>query len=195
MTEDHRKLPRRRGEELNAAIYQAVLAELAEVGYAKLTMERVAERARTGKAALYRRWSSRMELAVDAVYHALPDPASPPDTGSFRGDLLALLRRSAELLTGPAGEALRGLLGDVLRDPERTAELRRLSQGNGRKAMREITRRAVERGEVDGDSVTPRRLEVPQAMLRQHFLFNGVPVPDDVIVGIVDEVVVPLFRV
>ncbi|MEU4744544.1 helix-turn-helix domain-containing protein, partial [Actinosynnema sp. NPDC023658] len=63
MTEDHRKQPRRRGEELNAAIYRATLEELAEVGYAKLTMERVAERARTGKAALYRRWSSRMELA------------------------------------------------------------------------------------------------------------------------------------
>jgi AcrR family transcriptional regulator len=105
---DHRKQPRRRGEALNAAIFRATLDELAEVGYAKLTMERVAERARTGKASLYRRWPSRMELAMDAVYHALPDPASPPDTGSLRGDLLALLRRNGELLAGPAGEALRG---------------------------------------------------------------------------------------
>jgi AcrR family transcriptional regulator len=194
MTENHRKQPRKRGDELNAAIYQATLDELAEVGYAKLTMERVAERAKTGKAALYRRWSSRMELAVDAVYHALPDPASPPDTGSFRGDLLAMLRRNADLLAGPAGEALRGLLGDVLSDPARTAELRQHSQDNGRKAVSEIARRAVERGEIDRDAVTPRRLDVPQAMLRQYFLFNVLPVPDDVIVEIVDEVVVPLFR-
>lgn len=194
MTEDHRKQPRKRGDELNAAIYQATLDELAEVGYAKLTMERVAERAKTGKAALYRRWSSRMELAVDAVYHTLPDPASPPDTGSLRGDLLATLRRNAELLAGPAGEALRGLLGDVLSDPARTTELRRHSQGNGRKMMSEIASRAVERGEIDRDAVTPRRLDVAQAMLRQYFLFNGVPIPDDVIVEIVDEIVVPLFQ-
>jgi AcrR family transcriptional regulator len=193
MTEDHRKQPRKRGDELNAAIYQATLDELAEVGYAKLTMERVAERAKTGKAALYRRWSSRMELAVDAVYHAMPDPTSPPDTGSLRGDVLAQLRSSADLLAGPAGEALRGLLGDVLSDPARTAELRQHSHGNGRKVMVEIARRAVERGEIDRDAVTPRRLDVPQAMLRQYFLFNGVPIPDDVIVEIVDEVVVPLF--
>jgi AcrR family transcriptional regulator len=193
MTEDHRKQPRKRGDELNAAIYQATLAELAEVGYARLTMERVAERARTGKAALYRRWSSRMELAMDAVYHALPDLTATPDTGSLRGDLLAQLRRTADLLAGPAGEALRGLLGDVLRDPARTAELRRLSHGNSGKVMREIVRRAIERGEVDGDAVTPRRLDVPQAMLRQYFLFNGVPIPDEVITEIVDEVVVPLF--
>jgi hypothetical protein len=130
---------------------------------------------------------------MDAVYHALPDPTSPPDTGSLRGDLLALLRRNAELLAGPAGEALRGLLSDVLRDPTRTAELRRHSQGAGRRAMQEIARRAVERGEIDRSAITPRCLDVGQAMLRQHFLFNGVPVPDSVIVEIVDEVIVPLF--
>ena len=59
--------------------------------------------------------------------------------------------------------------------------------------MQEVTRRAAERGELDNSAVTPRRLEVGQAMLRQHFFFNGAPVPDSVIVEIVDEVLVPLF--
>jgi hypothetical protein len=194
VTVDHRKLPRRRGDTLADAILAATLAELAEVGYARLTMERVAERAKASKASLYRRWSSRMELAVEAVYRALPDPASPPDTGSLRGDVLATLRANAQLLAGPAGEALRGLFSDALRDETRTAELRLYSQGSGRTAMREITRRAVARGEVGAAAVTPRRLDVAQAMLRQQFLFNGAPVPDHVIVEIVDEVVVPLFR-
>jgi len=194
VTTDHRKLPRRRGEALHDAIYQATLDELAEVGYAKLTMEGVARRAKASKASLYRRWPSRMELAVEAVYHALPDPASLPDTGSLRGDVLATLRQGAELFAGPAGEAMRGLLSDALRDESRTAELRRYSQGNGRRSMREITRRAVERGEIDAEAVTPRRLDVALAMLRQQFLFNGLPIPDDVIVEIVDEVIVPLFR-
>ena len=193
MATDHRKLPRRRGETLNAAIFQATLDELAEVGYAKLTMERIAERARASKASLYRRWPSKIELAMQAVYYAMPDLRSPRDTGSLRGDLLAMLHRIAELLAGPAGEALRGVLSDVVHDQDHTVRLRQNSQGIGRKAMREVLRRAVERGEIRGDAITPQRLEVPQAMLRHHFLFTG-DIPNSIITEIVDEILVPLFR-
>jgi AcrR family transcriptional regulator len=191
--EDHRRLPRRRGEALDAAILEATLEVLAEVGYAQLTMERVAERARTGKASLYRRWPTRVELTLDAVRHAMPDADAPPDTGSLRGDLLALLRGAADQLAGPAGEALRGLLGDALGDQGRIAELRRGSRGSGRRSMQEITRRAAARGEIDAAAITPRRLEVAQALLRHHFLIEGVPIPDQVIVEIVDEVVLPVL--
>src|SRR5882762_74282 len=58
---DHRRGPRRRGDALTAAIFDATLAELAEVGYAELTMERVAGRAKASKGSLYRRWSNRAE--------------------------------------------------------------------------------------------------------------------------------------
>lgn len=193
MGTDHRKLPRRRGDVLNAAIFRATLDELTEVGYAKLTMERIAERAGTGKASLYRRWPSRMELALDAVRHMVPDPASPPDTGTLRGDVLALLRNTAVVMDGPAGEAMRGLLSEALRERARLAELRRSSQGTGRTAMREVAHRAVDRGEIHPNAVTAHRLDVAHAMLRQYFLVNGAPIPDRVIVEIVDEVVIPLF--
>ncbi|MEU7827996.1 TetR/AcrR family transcriptional regulator [Nonomuraea sp. NPDC049129] len=193
MVTDHRKLPRRRGEALNVAIYQATLAELAEVGYARLTMERVAERAKASKASLYRRWPTRIELVMDAVYHVLPDALSVPDTGSLRGDILAALRRTAEALAGPAGEAMRGLLSEALGDESRAATFREHSQGTGRRLMREIVRRAVERGEVAPEDVTPRRLDAGQALLRQHFLFQGLPIPDELLMQIADEVMVPLF--
>jgi len=189
---DHRKLPRRRGEALNTAILQAALDELTEVGYAGLTMERVAERARTGKASVYRRWPSRMELVLDAVNHAMPDPMSTEDHGSLREDALALLRRTAEMMAGPPGEAMRALLSDAIGDLQRIAELRRRRQGRGAEAMRQVALRAVERGEVHPDAVTDRRVEAGHAMLRHYFLFNG-PVPDEVVVSIVDEVVVPLL--
>ena len=73
---DHRTRPRRRGDVLNSAIFEATLDELAEVGYAKLTMEGVAARAGASKASVYRRWPSRMELALDAVHHMAPDPTA-----------------------------------------------------------------------------------------------------------------------
>lgn len=191
---DARKATRRRGDALHAAIYQAALDELAEGGYARLTMERVAERAGTGKAALYRRWPSKVELVMDAVGHMYPDPAALPDTGTLRGDLLAALRLHARLLVGPGGEALRGLLSDVLRDPERTLDLRARSKRRGGRVIAEAARRAAERGEINAAAVTPARLEAGGALLRQYFLFHGSPIPDDTIVEIVDEVMLPLFR-
>lgn len=64
---------RRRGMELQDAIHQAVLGELQEHGYAALSMDGVASRAQTGKATLYRRWPSKLELVVDAFKHSAPD--------------------------------------------------------------------------------------------------------------------------
>jgi AcrR family transcriptional regulator len=178
---------------LHQAILEAALAELAEVGYANLTMEGVAVRAKASKASVYSRWPSRIELVMDVFYHLMPDAAAPPDTGTLRGDLLATFRQTAELLAGPAGEALRGLLGDVLPDATRTAEMRRHSHQHGRRTLEVITARALERGEISAPAVTPLRLEAGPAMLRYQFLFQGFPVPDAVIVGIVDDVIVPLL--
>ncbi|MFI6498373.1 TetR/AcrR family transcriptional regulator [Nonomuraea typhae] len=193
MVTDHRKQPRRRGAALHAAILQATLDELAEVGYAKLTMERVAERARTGKASLYRRWPTRIELVVAAVYSIMPTVSDAPDTGSLRGDMLAVLRSVSAALAGPPGEAMRGLLSEALGDSERAATLRQSSQGMGRMVMTEVVRRAVERGEIQASSVTLRRLDVGQALIRQYFLFDGTPIPDELIVEVVDEIMVPLL--
>jgi AcrR family transcriptional regulator len=156
-------------------------------------MERVAARAKASKASVYSRWPSRIELVMDVFYHLMPDPAAPPDTGTLRGDLLATFRQTAELLAGPAGEALRGLLGDVLPDPTRTAEMRRHSHQHSRRTLEVIIGRALERGEISAAAVTPLRLEAGPAMLRYYFLFQGLPVPDAVIVGIVDDVIVPLL--
>jgi hypothetical protein len=104
------------------------------------------------------------------------------------------MRLAAGLLIGPGGEALRGLLGDALSDPARTLELRRHSRRTGHRAMQEITRRAVARGEIDANAVTSRRLDVGLSMLRHTFLVTGAPIPDRVIVEIVDEVLLPLFH-
>jgi hypothetical protein len=89
---------------------------------------------------------------------------------------------------------MRGVLSEALGDETRAVLFRQRSQGASRKTMQEIASRAVERGEIDRGAITPRRLEVGRAMLRHHFLFGGVPIPDEVIVEIVDEVLIPLFR-
>ncbi|ASU83333.1 TetR family transcriptional regulator [Nocardiopsis gilva YIM 90087] len=190
---DHRKLPRRRGAALNAAILRAALDELTEVGYARFTMEGVAERAQASKASLYRRWPGRAELVLDAAHHALSTYATPPNTGSLRGDFVTVLTETSRVLAGPMGEALRGLLGDMLASPGRMAEVREYSGGRTMRMMYDVVSQAVDRDEVDPAALTERRLEAGLALLRYHFLFNGAPIPDEVVTGIVDDVMMPLF--
>jgi AcrR family transcriptional regulator len=192
--EDHRARPRRRGHALDTAILQATVAEIELSGYAGLSMERVAERARASKASLYRRWASKVALVMDAIYDLLPDPAATADTGSLRGDLLALLHSAAEMLAGPGGTAIRGLISEALRDPGQAAQLRRYARGRSLAEMREVAQRAMERGELPPGTITERQLEAGLAVMRFHFLTHGPPVPDQVIVEIVDEVVLPLLR-
>src|ERR1700683_561900 len=93
MTEQAQRIrQRRRGEELEAALLEAAWAELVEVGFARLTMESVAARAKTGVAVLYRRWPRKDDLVLDAIQHyAATHPVDVPDTGNLRGDMIAML--------------------------------------------------------------------------------------------------------
>ena len=191
---DHRSRPRRRGSTQDSAILRATIAELGQHGYSDFSVERVAERARASKASVYRRWPSKDALVLAAVHDQLPDTAAAVDTGSLRGDLLALFRSAAQLLGGPAGAAIRGLLGDELRDPEHAGKLRGYTRGRSVAALRDVLRHAGQRGELSPAALTPRQLEAGLSVLRFHFLVNGAPIPDTVVVEIVDEVVLPLFR-
>lgn len=194
IAEDHRRRPRRRGQDLDGAILEATIVEIDEVGYQSLRMERVAERARASKASLYRRWPSKVQLVMAAVYHHVRDPAAAGDTGSLRGDLLALFDSAASLFDGAAGAAVRGLVSDALRDPTLAAQFRSFTRGSSLQAMRAAVGRAHRRGELDANRIAPRQLEAGLALMRYHFLTHDGPVPPDVITDIVDQVVLPLLR-
>lgn len=186
---------RRRGAALDTAIFDATLAEVAEVGYAALAMERVAERAQASKASLYRRWPNRTALVLDAMYSVMPSATNTPNTGSLRGDVLAVMRQTVSQLEGPAGLALRGLLGEALLTPEVAAGFKAFSRGNSAKMMREIVCQAAARGDCDPALVTSRRLEAGPALLRQRFIFSDDPLDDEYLTEVVDEVVLPLLGI
>lgn len=191
---DHRRGPRRRGDVLHAAIFEATLEELTAVGYAELKMEHVANRARASKGSLYRRWSSRAELVVDAVHYTIPSCAERPDTGSVREDLLGCLRGFAKLLNGPSGEAVRGLMAETMRNPDlmEAVRVRFIDPGVG--LFLEVLRRGAARGEVRAGPITPRIASLGPDLLREHFMVHRTPIPDRVLIEIVDEVIIPLIR-
>jgi AcrR family transcriptional regulator len=189
----HRARPRRRGEELYAAIFEATLAELAEAGYSRLAMERIAARAGASKMSLYKRWPNRAELVVAALQHQHVEPEPAPDTGNLRDDVLTLLRRAAILLDGVFGAAVRGLMAETLTDPDRTATLRPNMFAGRDRLMRQVLDRAVARGEIRPAAVTPQLIGLAPALVDHHFLIHGAPIPDDVLTGIVDNVLLPLL--
>ncbi|AFU01293.1 TetR/AcrR family transcriptional regulator [Nocardia brasiliensis] len=189
---DYRKNTRRRGAELERAIRTATLDELAEVGYSALTMDRVAARARTSKTVIYRRWASRAELVVDACKSGGISDVDLPDTGALRTDVIALLRQMSAKMATPFGGIMRGLLAEMTRDAELGRLIRERVQRVGSSAIHIILERAVDRGEVDRAILTSRRATVAPDLLRHHFLLFDTPVPDDVILDIVDDVYLPL---
>jgi len=190
---DHRKGPRRRGEVLDTAILEATLAELAEVGYARLAMGQIAARAHTSKASLYKRWPNRAELVVAALARQRGEPVPAPDTGSLRGDLLALLRWGAQRLDGLFGEAVRGLMVETLTNPERTASVRANMFTARDKLMSEILERATERGDIPVTALNPHVIGFAPALVDHHFLIYGAPIPDELLRGIVDDLLLPLL--
>ena len=187
-----RPATRRRGDALLGAIHDAVLDELATSGYAGLSIERVAERARTGKASIYRRWPTKLELVLDALDHTMPQLDELPDTGSIREDLLVVLRRIASAMASRTGDAARACLGPGVHG-ELSEAIRERLLAPRRAAMLSILARAAARGEVRPGAVTPRIAEAGPMLLHGEVLQRGT-VSDDAIVGIVDEVLLPLLR-
>ena len=184
---------RRRGKELEDAILEAALAELTEGGYARFTIERVAERAGTSRHVIYRRWSTRDELARMALVHDSQRSRRPlPDTGSLRGDVIALLSDANETRLGMV--ALFSVqLGAYFTETGTTPEqLRTEVVGDRPRAMEVILDRAVARGEVDPARLTPRRVTVPVDLLRHEALMTLSAVPQATIVEIVDDIFLPL---
>jgi AcrR family transcriptional regulator len=135
------------------AITEALLDELAETGYGKLSMEAVARRAGVGKSALYRRWPSKQEMVMAVLGDLSVELAAAPDTGTLRGDLLGVLRALHEWLTHPRfSRILPDLAAEGVRNPE-VAEAVRTAIGEPRRAVgATVLRRAIDRGELPADT-------------------------------------------
>ena len=109
---------RRRGRALERALDEATLAELTAVGYAGLTMEGIAARAHTGKAALYRRWSTKQALVRAALLYALPPLPEPRADRSARENLLTVFMAHCDVLAGKTAFPSMAIMGQLIHEPE-----------------------------------------------------------------------------
>jgi AcrR family transcriptional regulator len=183
---------RRRGAVLEAAILDAGWEQLMDEGYPGFTFEAIAERAKTGKAVLYRRWPDKEALLLAVLAHrGFGTPVEIPDTDSLREDVITLLRSANRF--GDTGAALFStILGAYFDETETTpAQLRAQLLGDRSSAMTLIVQRAIERGELTA-ALPPRVVTLPVDLLRHEAIMNLSRVPEETIVDIVDTVFLPL---
>ena len=182
---------RRRGEVLERALYEATLAEMAEVGYGRLTMEGIAARAHTGKAALYRRWTSKHDLVHAALHHVLP-PLSELRAGrSARENLLAVFTAHRDVLAGKTAFPGLDIIGQLIHEPELRAIFADAVVAPRLTIVESILRDAVRDGDLDPTTLTPMTARVGPALINQHFLLTGLPPSRRELGFIVDTVIPP----
>jgi len=186
--------PRIEGER-EAQILDATLALLRETGYDRLTMDAVASAAHASKASLYRRWGRKARLVADAVNRADTAFGAPaPDTGTLRGDLLAVSCGTGGLLDQVPVELMAALVtaihvhADLAQACQEAFLMPRL------RAARALFERARDRGEVRADLDLDLVLDVLPGIVLHRVLLRGDRPTQELITRVVDDVVLPTVR-
>ncbi len=165
-------------EDVTAAIRTAVFEELAAVGYARMTIEGIARRAGVGKAAVYRRWRSKLPLVLDVVSEVAVQGMPVPATGSLLGDVRALLEVTARALGHPmASQIIPDLLAEAARNPEIAQALRAALRGIQQGIAQAVVGGAVERGELPADIDPELALDLLAGPLYWRLAVFRSPVP------------------
>lgn len=171
-------------------ILGATLEVLAEVGYDRLTMDAVAAKAKASKATLYRRWSNKVSLVIDALLltKAAPDV---PDTGSFRDDLLTAYCGPEGMIDPQAFAVFTSVLTAMQRDTEFATAFRERVIGPKIAVSTEIYARAKARGEIradlDEDLFGPALAGI---CLHRAYVLGELP-DKELVTRILDQIVVP----
>ena len=189
---------RRRGKALEAAIFEAVLRELAETGYVNFSIERAAARAGTSKPVLYRRWRTRARLVYAALRASRPFLLfEAPDTGTVRGDLMVIIHSVSNLVDDLSPEVMFGLIAELLHErdsSERDSLLFAEVQERNTTIMTEILTRGIGRGEIGAEKLTPRLVALPFDLVRYQLMVLRQPVLAQDIEEIIDRIFLPLVR-
>jgi len=181
-----RPLGRPREERADRAILRAVIELIAAQGVRDLRMDDVADRARVGKATIYRRYRSKHELVTAAV-SALVSEIAVPDSGSTRADLVALMHSAVEVYSGSVEAGVMPSLVDAMsRDVELARRVREGFLAGRRAALRAVLERGVARGDLRADLDLELALDVLGGPLFYRLLITGGAIDRKLADGVVE---------
>lgn len=176
---------RRRGASLEEALLEAAWLELKQGGYDALRMETIAMRAKTSKAVLYRRWSTRAELVLAALRRHAGTDTVQVDTGTLRGDVMAILKWLSDRY-GEFPDVVRGLMVEL---PEADGDVTHTS----RTSIDAALKRATMRGEIADQTISDPIVCLPLDLARYEMFVTQRPLEIARIVEIVDLLFLPLL--
>lgn len=163
--------------DVRARVMPAVLDELAHWGVERFSVEAMAERHRLDPALIYQHWGNRQRLIVDAALADVEELASATDTGSLRGDLLALARKVAERANSDVGRTfLRSLVMD--RGGHHDEETRMMFWRTRFSVVRGVVDRAQDRGELRDGVNTAAAVQMILAPLNVRVLYSDAAIDD-----------------
>ncbi|WP_066899001.1 TetR/AcrR family transcriptional regulator [Mycolicibacterium houstonense] len=177
-------------DDVTAAIESAFFEELAAVGYGRLSVDAVAKRAGVGKAAIYRRWRSKQDLAVDLVTKVAVAAIDVPDTGTLRGDIRAYLHNGREALAHRlARTIIPDLLAEAARDPDYAATVAGQIREPRRLKVTQLFDRARRRGEIAEDADIDVALDVIGGALYWRQSVMQIDADDDYLDRLTDAII------
>ena len=186
---------RPRSREADRAILTATVELLASKGLAAMSIEEVAARAGVGKATIYRRWSSKGLLALDAFVVSFREEQPLPDTGTLRGDLLAALHAWVRAVTQTSmGPMLTGLIAEAQHDPELRGAWRDRVLEPLRVQRRIMLDRATARGEIASSVDQEVVLDLLFGAAEHRLLLGHLPMTDVFTSDVVDMILAGIQR-
>jgi AcrR family transcriptional regulator len=195
MTEAHADFrPAKRGAGRRKAICNAVFGLLAEVGYDRMTMDLVADRAHASKATIYRSWHDKPQMVVEAILERFDGVPEIPDTGSLRGDLLAVLGTACTAVNSAEGDVISGLMTAAGRNPQLACALKESLVDAKKPVHQAVVERAVARGEISADTDPALLHEVLHAIVLSRKLWENEPLTDEWARHVTDDILLPVLR-
>jgi AcrR family transcriptional regulator len=183
--------PRVEGER-EAEILDAAVDLLNQVGYDRLTMDAVAAQAKAGKATLYRRWSTKAALVVDAILRSKETLQAPEtDTGSLRGDLIAMACGHGGLCDERTSHTMAGVITALHHDPDFAEEFRTRVVQPKLEVGRRVFERARARGEITADLDLDLFAPALAGIVLHRSFVLGLPVDEKTVARVVDEIILP----
>ncbi|MFI5494435.1 TetR/AcrR family transcriptional regulator [Actinoplanes sp. NPDC051859] len=179
--------------DITKAIRNAVMHELAEVGYGRLSIEAVARRAGVGKTAIYRRWSNKLEMVLEIVSGVAERSVPMPDTGSFATDLqLLLFVVSKALQHRIASQIVPDLMAEAARNPKIAETLQKALRTHQLAVAGKIVGQAVERGELPADTDPDLAVDLIVGPLYWRLAVARTPIGDDYLEQLAGAVIAAL---
>jgi AcrR family transcriptional regulator len=179
--------------EREAELLAITLELLQQHGYDRFSVEAVATTAKASKATVYRRWPTKADLVLAAIVEGIRSAATPPNTGSLRGDLLSIGRATCEQALEHM-RTMRAVLNEMSHSPALREAMQQKFVLQHTLVIDAVLAAAVERGEIEASAINHEIYDLLPGYLVFRALVADRPPTEETVRVVVDDVLLPSLK-